>query len=146
MDPKFATVAKLAAEHRVGSVGIVGPHALRTAQPGDRLQLLVSKCLAKCGRFAAALAEQLDEPVELHDAARLPWASHLHLSVCWLNVDTLPRVEYPRGAVALMKHGAGFVNVPLAGIPHLVPVDRPPPVKPGRASKVYEAPPGGFLI
>lgn len=149
MDPLFGVVADLAKRHNLGTVGIAGAHALGTTQKDNwhRLEILLRGPLERADAFGRELAEAAQLRVDLHDVERLPWASHLHLAVRWLNVDRLPRVQYPRGAVAEVTIGELSGRVPFANVPHLHAIDGPPPTPPpGRATMTHYAPIGGFLL
>ncbi|MHA3773676.1 hypothetical protein ACXR0O_19240 [Verrucomicrobiota bacterium sgz303538] len=147
MDPLFALVANLARRHSLGTVGIAGDYARGTQDHTSRLAILVRGPIDRAEAFVRELAEASQLVVTLYDVERLPWPSPLHLSVRWVNVDTLPRVLYPRGAVSLIQIGDLSARVPLENIPHMQATDGPiPSPRPGRFSATFRAPVGGFLI
>lgn len=117
------------------------------AAASDPLDVLVCVPLERANAFGLELAEAAQCAVHLHNVERLPWSSHHHLCVRWYNVDRLPRVPYPRGAVSFVRIDETRYRVPLASIPHMHAVDGPPPPpKTGRATEIFRAPIGGFLI
>lgn len=111
-------VAALAAAHNVGTVGIVD----RMDCPDDKLRLFVMRPLAELSEFGHELTEASGCAVRLMDAESTPFRNPDHYRVKWCNVDRMPVVPSPRGAIATVKHPNGaIVRVPLDSIPHFAP-------------------------
>ena len=89
--------------------------------------------------------------VQLYDFHLVPWAHPLHLCVRWLNVDSIPVMDCPRGAVTrwnLKRHGrTGEASVRLESLPHFRGVDGRVETPVGEFVRVFgPAPLGGFLM
>ena len=144
-------IAKLAASHRLGTVGLTGSFARGQVAPDADIDLVLTVPLERAEPFAAALADATYRMIHLHAFAALPWHHPYHLCIRWLNCARLPRTFAPRGAVIrrLVRHnGAALeLGVPVERIPHFVPVDVPPPTVPSHGTRFVCTPPlGGFLL
>lgn len=141
----------LAAKHRVGTVGLVGAHAIGTAGLWTPIELFVTVSFESAEAFARELSFITYLAVQLYDFRLVPWAHPLHLCVRWLNVDTIPVMECPRGAVTRwkLKHEGRTIEaaVPLESLPHFRAVDGGVATPVGEFVRVFgPAPLGGFLM
>ena len=144
-------IGSLAAKHRVGTVGLVGAHAAGTAGLWTPLELFVTVPFEAAEAFARELSFATYLAVQLYDFHLVPWAHPLHLCVRWLNVDVIPVMDCPRGAVTRwkLKHEGRFVeaSVPLESLPHFRAVDGRVATPVGEFVRVFgPAPLGGFLM
>ena len=146
-----ALVTKLAQEHALGTVGLVGAHASGMAEAHDATGLFITVPFADAEAFAHVLAEETERAVHLYDFHLVPWAHPLHLCVRWLNVTQLPVCECPRGALTrwrMKRSGQSFeAAVRLESLPHFRGVDTFVSQRTGEFMRVIGAPAlGGFLI
>ena len=146
-----ARITRLAQEHRLGTVGLVGAHANGTAEAHDATGLFITVPFADAEAFAHALAEETDRAVHLYDFHLVPWAHPLHLCVRWLNVVQLPLCECPRGAITrwrMRRCGQTCeAVVRLESLPHFRGVEAFVSQRTGEFMRVIGAPAlGGFLI
>lgn len=144
-------IAKLAAKHRLGTVGLAGSFARGDFAPESDIDVIVTEQFEKAEPFARALADAICRSVHLHAFASLPWHHPYHLCIRWLNCARLPQTFAPRGAVIrrLVRHnGAALeLGVPVERIAHFVPVDVPPLTTSPHGSRFVCMPPlGGFLL
>ena len=144
-------ITKLAAEHRVGTVGLTGSFARGEVTPDADIDLIVTVPMKDAEPFAAALADAAYRMVHLHAIAALPWHHPYHLCIRWLNVGRLPQTFAPRGAVIrrVVRHNGApqEMAVPVERIAHFVPVENPLPVAAPPGSRLVCTPPlGGFLL
>ena len=144
-------IGTLAAKHRVGTVGLVGAHAAGIAGPWTPLELFVTVPFETAEAFARELSFTTYLAVQLYDFRLVPWAHPLHLCVRWLNVDAIPIVKCPRGAVTRrkLKHEGRTIEfvVPLESLPHFLAVDGRVVTPVGEFVRVFGPTPlGGFLM
>jgi predicted nucleotidyltransferase len=66
-------IAKLAANHRLGTVGLTGSFARGQVAPDADIDLVVTLPLERAEPFAAALADATYRMIHLHAFAALPW-------------------------------------------------------------------------
>ncbi len=141
----------LAAKHRIGTVGLVGAHAAGIAGPWTPLELFVTVPFEAAEAFAHELSYVTYLAVHLCNFRLVPWAHPLHLCVQWLNVDAMPVMECPRGAIMRwkLKRDGQTVEaaVPLESLPHFRATDAPVATPVGDFMRVFgPAPLGGFLM
>ena len=144
-------IGSLAAKHRIGTVGLVGAHAAGTAGPWTPLELFVTVPFEAAGAFAHELSYATYLAVQLYDFRLVPWAHPLHLCVQWLNVDVMPVMECPRGAIMRwkLKHRGQTVEaaVPLESLPHFRATNGSVATPVGEFMRVFgPVPLGGFLM
>ena len=150
--PKLsALITTLAQKHRIGTVGLVGAHANGTAGQWTPLDLFVTVPFEKAEAFARELSFATYLAVQLYDFHVVPWAHPLHLCVRWLNVDTIPLMDCPRGAVTRwkLKRDGGTIeaSLPLESLPHFHGTDALVAQREGEFMRVFgPAPLGAFLM
>lgn len=150
--PVCDLLARLARRYNLGTVGLAGRHAAGVARTCDPLEVFVVVDLDRAELFGTQLADVLEcGYVHVYDCRRLSWAHPLHLCVRWLNVDALPVLECPRGAVSRWRmetaQGLSEALVALEGLPHFRGVARPTSPPRGEFLRVFGPPPfGGFLV
>jgi len=143
------TITRRARECSIGAVALVGARANGTATPDDPVEVFATVPLERTEWFGTQLADETGGLVRVYDCRLISWAHPLHLCARWLNVDRLPSLPCPRGAVArwTCQRTGAQAAVLLETLPHFHPVDGYVPTPRGEFVRVFGPPPiGGFLI
>lgn len=143
------TISRLARECDLGAMALIGARARGLAVDDDPVEVFATVPLERTDRFGTQLADETGGIVRVYDCRLISWAHPLHLCARWLNVDRLPSLPCPRGAVSrwTCKATGARAAVLLETLPHFHPVDGYVPTPPGEFVRVFGPPPiGGFLI
>jgi len=143
------TIARLARDCSVGTVALTGAWAKGAASELDPVEVFATVPLDRVTIFGTMLADETGGLVRIYECRLLAWAHPLHLCARWLNVDRLPSLPCPRGAVTRWKcaRTGASASVLLETLPHFHAVDGYMPTPRGEFVRVFGPPPiGGFLI
>ena len=136
-------------------MGLVGARARGNESPWHPVELFITRPFEEAEDFARELSRTAYLAVHLYAFDLVPWAHPLHLCVRWLNVDAIPVMECPRGAITRwqMEHNGNSVeaSVLLESLPHFRPgqkfVSTRTFQKSGEFVRMFGPPPiGGFLM
>lgn len=142
-------IARLARECGIGTVALVGAWANGTASELDPVEVFATVPLERVTRFGTMLADETGGLVRVYECRLVSWAHPLHLCARWLNVDRIPSLPCPRGAVLrwTCERTGAKASVPMETLLHFHGLDGCVQMHTGEFVRVFGPPPiGGFLL